>query len=59
MLSQRKEEVRRKDGFEGIQLPALFATTVTHYLQRIGVSPQQMAANLPNDWGRRLLDLLR
>jgi hypothetical protein len=58
VLSQRKEEVRKKDGFEGVDLKRVFAEEVGKYFRRIGVSQEQAIDSLGRDWGEKLLRLL-
>jgi hypothetical protein len=40
VLSQRKEEVRRQDGTEGVDLRLLFSTEVKTFLSRGGMGLQ-------------------
>jgi hypothetical protein len=58
VLSQRKENIRKEDGFDGVNLGELFRREIGTFLQRVGSSPQELASALEGDLGPRLLRLL-
>jgi hypothetical protein len=58
-LSARKEETRRLDAFDKVDLAAAWRTELPQFMARAGVTPQQVAEAFQDAvWGERFLRLL-
>lgn len=58
VLSERKEEIRKKGTFDNVELKAYFLKEFSELLKKLGINVETAASSLPQgDWGHRLLSL--